>query len=200
MSSQLFTLPNLITTARLLLALVVFQLILAGEQVWLCFWLTLVVIAGDFFDGLVARQWGQSTRFGAWLDIAVDRIVELGYWLVFSVQYGLSSWVPLIFLIRGVLVDGIRSFAAQSGREAFGPNSMMQSPLGIALVSSRFSRTGYAILKAAAFGLMILAAALPSYRPTAELLVWLAVVFCLLRGLPVLIDGLRYLDRPPEPN
>jgi CDP-diacylglycerol--glycerol-3-phosphate 3-phosphatidyltransferase len=100
---------------------------------------------------------------------------------------------------RGILVDGFRALALERGFTAFGGTSMMRSPLGALLVSSRFSRGAYGFGKAAAFTLVILAFA-PGWHPALETtLVWLAlacvyatVVLCVVRGVPVLVEARRF--------
>jgi CDP-diacylglycerol--glycerol-3-phosphate 3-phosphatidyltransferase len=189
--------PNIITLARVALAFLVYGLLLTNPHeasllVW-CFWLTLLIITGDFFDGLLARKFQQSTAVGAWFDIAADRMVEICYWVVFAALGWLTAWVPIVFVTRGILVDGIRSFAQQEGYTAFGQNTLMRSTLGVVLVSSRFSRVTYAVTKAAAFGLIIIAQIYWALQPLATWLAYLATGFCVVRGLPVLLEGMRFL-------
>ena len=42
-------------------------------------------------------------------DIAGDRITELTLWIVAADTDLVPIWVPLVFIIRGVIVDTIRS-------------------------------------------------------------------------------------------
>jgi hypothetical protein len=70
---------------------------------------------------------------------------------------------------------------------------MMQSKLGKFLVASNFSRFSYAIAKAAAFCLLILAhtkACINGPLPiVAIFLAYFACAFCVLRGLPVFFEN-----------
>ena len=86
---------------------------------------------------------------------------------------------------------------------------MLQTWWGRALVASRWSRGLYAALKCLCFcylglelaltrGPVALVGALASdlhaaIRIGAHVLVWLTAAFCLLRGLPVLMEGWRYI-------
>lgn len=163
---------------------------------WLAFILTAIVIWMDGLDGYVARKFNLASSFGAMLDILSDRIVELTYWIAFAVLLWVPLWIPLLVMTRGIAVDGIRAVAKEQGFTAFGSNSMMQSPLGILLVSSRFSRWTYAVSKALAFAFLILA-----HSPNADsnllyfsmLCVYVAVGFCVIRGLPVLVEARRFM-------
>lgn len=191
--------PNLITVGRVLLSLVTVGLLwLPSESVrWVCFALTALVIWGDGLDGYLARKLNQCSKMGAVLDIAGDRVVEMTYWIVFAVLGWLPVWIPLLFLVRGTFVDAMRAQALEQGKTAFGTKTMMETPLGKFLVSSNFSRFTYAIVKALAFCLVIAAhtRALENtaVSPAAIFLSYFAAVFCVIRGLPVLIEGRRLL-------
>lgn len=196
--------PNTITFARIILALITFGLLLLTSHsefafgvyyIWGLFGLIAVVIFGDYLDGYFARKLNQSSKLGAWLDIAGDRFVEQGYWVVFSALGLISPWIAIIFIMRGIFVDGIRSFATNHGFTAFGESSMMKSTLGIVLVSSRFSRFSYAALKAIVFCFLVLCIQYPIMNFYTQVLVYLCTVFCLVRGIPVIIEGVRFLQK-----
>src|SRR4029453_19029077 len=77
---------NLITLSRLLLLFVVVAIAYQPPT-----WLKLIdipllifVFVTDGLDGYVARRRGEASQFGAMFDIAVDRIVELSLWVVFT--------------------------------------------------------------------------------------------------------------------
>ncbi len=186
---------NLISLLRTLLALVVAWMLFTPEWHWASFWLTILVIWGDGLDGYVARKLGESSKLGAVIDILGDRIVELVYWITFLALGWVPLWVPLVYIVRGVLVDGLRSVALEQGYTAFGSSTMMQHPLGVLLVSSRFSRWTYAVAKALAFSLLILShiPGLPAWiAPVAMAFVLISVGFCVMRGLPVLLESRRF--------
>jgi CDP-diacylglycerol---glycerol-3-phosphate 3-phosphatidyltransferase len=195
---------NLISLLRTLLAFVVLALLfLPSYEMYLtCFILTIVVIWMDGLDGYVARKFNESSKLGAVIDILGDRVIEQVYWVTFMALGWVPLWVPLVVIVRGVVVDGLRSIALEQGFTAFGSSSMMQSPLGVFLVSSRFSRWSYAATKALAFCMMILAHT-PELDPTAAqtildialLSTWIAVGFCVARGLPVIVESGRFFKQ-----
>lgn len=186
------------------------------------FILTLIAIWFDGLDGFVARMLHESSKFGAVLDILGDRVVENIYWIVFAVLGWIPVWIPLIVVTRGILTDGVRSIALEQGYTAFGKTTMMQTKLGHFLVASNFSRGSYAVTKALAFALLILcnfpfasmnfflegsdpnlsAQAISAWThfhniciaigPFAHFCAYAAVIFCVLRGLPVLIESKRF--------
>lgn len=186
---------NLVTVTRVGVGLVSLGLLwLPGDQWrWTAFVLTALVIWGDALDGYLARKFGQSSKFGAMLDIVGDRVVEMAYWIAFSALGWVPVWVPLLFLVRGNFVDAIRSVASEQGYTAFGETTMQKSALAKFLVASNFSRFTYAVAKAVAFCLLIAAHTAVCEHTVvpamAMFLVYFTCVFCVIRGLPVLVEG-----------
>ncbi|MBX9771015.1 MAG: CDP-alcohol phosphatidyltransferase family protein [Candidatus Obscuribacterales bacterium] len=186
---------NTITVGRVFLALATLYLLwLPGDAMrWIAFGLTVLVMWGDGLDGYFARKLNQTSKIGAMLDIVGDRAVEMAYWIAFASLSWIPAWVPLLYLIRGTFVDAIRQVASDKGYTAFGEKTMMATPVGKFLVASNFSRFSYAVAKAAAFCLVI-AAHISNLETTsvpqiAMFLVYFSCVFCVIRGLPVLIEG-----------
>jgi len=159
--------------------------------------LLIVIFALDGLDGYVARKRGEESLFGSVYDIAVDRIVENILWVVLANLGLVPLWVSLLFITRGLLVDAIRSQAAERGETPFG---MMRTAAGRFLVAGRFMRMLYGVVKGATFTWMFALQPLPALAPrlwehwagplqAAGLgLVWLSVALCLLRGIPVVVE------------
>lgn len=197
------SLANLITLARLPLLLVLVALLFVPSLAAQLFGLGLLIVLFlmDWFDGYVARVRHEVTEMGAVLDVALDRAVENILWITFMYLAMVPLWVPIVFLIRSFIVDGIRGVALAAGKSGFG---MMHSPLGRFLVASRFMRAFYGLAKAVVFCLLYLTHALALKYPGAPLalhpfnqgLIFLAVVLCVLRGIPVLLDGRIYFGGP----
>lgn len=191
--------PNTITLSRVVIAIGTMWLLWQQTDTMriAATVLTALVIWGDGLDGYFARKLNQCTKLGAVLDIAGDRVVEMMYWIAFAVLGWIPVWVPLLYLIRGTFVDAIRAQASEQGFTAFGEKTMMETPLGKFLVASNFSRFTYAVCKALAFCLIILAQ-VSSLRATplplvAMILVYVSAAFCVLRGLPVIVEGRRLM-------
>ena len=192
---------NFITIARLPLLFLYLGTLYYGNQN-LLYWNVPFIIAiflMDTLDGWVARKLGEASLLGSVLDIATDRTLEYVLWVVYA-QLGLISiLVPIIVIIRGTSVDAIRSVGMKSGLSPF---DQIQSPINKFLVSSRFMRAFYGTVKGAAAALLTLAFALESALPTWFNLVhttgliftWISVLVCVLRGVPVLIDGFRKIQ------
>jgi CDP-diacylglycerol--glycerol-3-phosphate 3-phosphatidyltransferase len=161
----------------------------------------------DTLDGIVARRRKEAGMLGSKLDIAVDRVVELVMWVVYAHLHLISVAIPIIVIIRGTMVDAVRSFSIVWGKTSFG---MMRSRWGRRLVASGFMRFTYGVSKAAAFCLLALALGLRGLwdgTPKADwaeavwtfarVVSWIATAFCVIRGAPVLLEApvqLRDLD------
>ena len=190
-------LPNLISVFRAFLSVILAAVVLkkSGNFTILnyAFWITWFVIVLDGIDGIVARKLKVSSDFGAFFDIACDRITELVFISLFVMLRWIPFWVLVIFLVRGILVDGIRGFANKEGKTAFGKKSMMESKIGYFLTSSRFMRASYGGVKAIAFAFMFLAhSTFPQILGFETFLIYLMTFCSLIRGIPVLIEGRRY--------
>jgi CDP-diacylglycerol--glycerol-3-phosphate 3-phosphatidyltransferase len=191
---------NLITLGRLLLliAVVVIAYQPPSPLHFLGVLLLIVVFVSDGLDGYVARRRNEASVFGAMFDIAGDRIVELTMWIVLADLKLVPVWVPIVFVIRGTIVDAIRSGQATHRKQS--PFSMMESPVGKWLVAGKFMRIFYAVLKAHAFCWLLLIQPVPALFPAfwaawggvmtsvGGVFVYLAVTTCLARGLPVIVE------------
>lgn len=165
-----------------------------------------VLIGMDSLDGFIARKRGQTSVLGSVLDIAADRTVEFVLWVVFADLNLISLAVPIIVIMRGIFVDAIRSVAPAQG---LAPFELMRSDLGRFLVKSPWLRTPYAVVKAMAFILLTMQSAASVVPPVlnpggnglylaAQIATWLSVLFCLVRGIPVLIEGSTVLAEQDE--
>lgn len=194
---------NLITLSRLLLLLLVVVLHYRPVDVWQFanFFLIIFIFVTDGLDGYIARKRNEASQFGALFDIAGDRMVELSLWIVAADLDLVPIWVPLVFVVRGIVVDTIRS--SESIAQGIAPFAVTRSAVGRFIVASKSMRIIYAVAKAAAFcGLALLRpfpVVLPELWQTVGpvltaltyFFVYLAVALCLLRGMPVMLEFLR---------
>ena len=200
---------NFITLSRIIITFIALGLLYFNNPVayMAAFILTAIVIWFDGLDGFIARKFNEASKIGALLDILGDRIVECSYCVVFSALGLITVFIPLIVISRGFITDGIRSLAFEKGYTAFGSTTMMESKIGKFIVASNFSRGSYAVAKAFAFVLMIVAYVPDNIIPAQNIIlkialvcVYVSVVFCVLRGLPVVIEGMRFFLNKEENN
>jgi phosphatidylglycerophosphate synthase len=154
----------------------------------------------DTVDGVVARKRGETSLFGSVLDIAADRTYELVLWVCFADLRMIPVAIPLIIIARTTLTDAFRSIGVGQGTAPFAQH---RTALGRFLVGSTFMRTGYAVTKVITFCGLALAQAFSGFPDTAYAgmvsrliavlrgTAWLAVAFCVFRGLPVIVHTLR---------
>ena len=196
---------NIITIARFPLLFIYLGILYYGNQT-LMFWnvlLIFIIFNLDSLDGWVARKLNETSLLGSVLDISTDRTLEYVLWVVYAHLGLIPVLVPIIVLIRGTSVDAVRSVRMKSGLSAF---DQIQSPLSKFLVSSRFMRAFYGIAKGAAASLLTLALALQSnpgpwpnvVYQTGLIFTWISVCLCLIRGLPVLIEGIKEIQSSPS--
>lgn len=189
---------NIITLSRLPLLIVYVALLYTGNPtiIFACIPLIVFSILLDTVDGMVARTRGETSLAGSALDIAMDRIYETVLWIVYADLDLIPVIIPIIFVIRGILTDTVRAIGMSRGKASF---DQLKSPISRFLVSSPFMRSPYGFLKALAFasatallGLLVLGHPWSGWVHTLVLVLsWSAVIFTLLRGLPVLIEGLN---------
>jgi len=201
---------NMITLIRLLLVFVVVALFNINFYANLAMLImTIIIIAMDWADGYVARKKGIASDFGALFDIAGDRIVENVLWIYFAVIGLVPFWIPIVVVVRGFITDFIRSIAFTKGKTPFGKKTMMDSGWAKALVSSRISRGIYAVSKVVAFcylaGILTLKSAITQFSLSmpdtlmsvlliiGAVIVYVTIAMCIIRGLPVIWDGRKYL-------
>ncbi len=192
-------LANIVSIARIFVAYAAIALLFV-HTTWaylLAFVLTAIAFAMDGLDGYLARKFNQSSEWGSVLDILGDRIVEVSYWTVFAVLGWISIIFPLICVARAFTTDGIRSVALSKGMTAFGEKSMQSTAWGKFICASRFMRISYAVAKVAAFMLLIVVytpgielwKGLPVLHTITMALAWIAIIFCVVRAIPVVAES-----------
>jgi len=202
--------PNKVTLLRVAVGFAAVSLF--GRGTWANLFavaLTVAAIALDALDGHLARKKQMATPLGAQLDVLGDRMIENVYFTYFAVVGMVSLWLPVLFFARGAATDFLRALALKSGHSGWGTNGMLQTWWGRALVASRWSRGLYAAMKCICFCYLGLELALTrgpvallgtiandehlTIRTLANVLTWTTAVFCIVRGLPVLIEGWKFL-------
>lgn len=208
--------PNKITLLRVAVGFSAVSLF--GRGAWAnlaAVTLTVTAIALDALDGYLARRKNLATPVGAHLDILGDRMIENVYFTYFAVVGMVSLWLPVLFFARGATTDLLRSLATRAGHSGWGANAMLKTWWGVALVGSRWSRGLYAAMKCLCFCYLGLELALTRgpvallgtldqdtlafLRVGAFALTWTTAAFCLLRGLPVLLEGWKYFTGHMSP-
>lgn len=111
-----WTIPNILTTLRLLAAPGVAIMFLYFARPWADWFAMLLFVAAaitDWFDGYLARLWKQESAFGTMLDPIADKAMVVIALLVITGFSGMNPWILLpatVILFREVFVSGLREF------------------------------------------------------------------------------------------
>lgn len=164
---------NVVTIARLVLAVPTLFLIVDQGSSWLTVTLWFVLSTTDGLDGWLARRDG-TTRSGAFLDPLADKFLVLGGFVALGVTGDFSWAAVLIVTVREVGVSMYRSYAARHG---------------ISLPARRLGKWK-AFVQFVAVGIVLLP---PTYEwATAhDVVLWLAVALSVVSGLDIVVSGQR---------
>ncbi|MBS3936177.1 MAG: CDP-alcohol phosphatidyltransferase family protein [Sulfuritalea sp.] len=103
MRTDILTLPNLITFARLgLLPILLWAL--AVREYGMAFALFVAASVGDGLDGFLARKLNQRSRLGALLDPIADKLTILGIAWVLATQGILPVWIAALMTLRDLII------------------------------------------------------------------------------------------------
>ncbi len=189
-----FNLPNQLTWARLILAIIMF--VAMGFQWYVTSFVLFVIAAGtDWLDGYFARKYDLVTTLGRILDPFADKFIICGAFIYLSaaaiLQEGfagyLPAWVVVIIVGRELLVTALRGFMEQHGVDF---SAKMAGKLKMVLQC------------VAAGGCLIVLAVLatesevPAWLEwTTKVSVWAAVVLTIYSGLEYIIAVGKGLQR-----
>jgi CDP-diacylglycerol--glycerol-3-phosphate 3-phosphatidyltransferase len=112
--NALATPANLLTLARIIVAVPTLFLIHDEGARWLTFGLWIAITGTDSLDGWLARRDG-ATRSGAFLDPVADKLIVLGGLAVLA-DLGVYPWWPVVVIaVREIGISAYRSIAGRRG-------------------------------------------------------------------------------------
>ncbi len=117
-----WTLPNMLTIARLIAVPLIPIMFLFFARPWADWYaMVLFVVAAitDYLDGYLARAWKLETLFGAAMDPIADKALVMIALLVINGYAGLTPWIMLpsaIIIYREVFVSGLRESLGAKAR------------------------------------------------------------------------------------
>ena len=120
---MLFNLPTALTWLRIVL-IPVFVGVYYLPAAWLSLpqknWLAMSVFAlaaiTDWADGYLARRWGQTSAFGAFLDPVADKLIIAAALIVLVWLDRAETWLAIIIIGREIAVSALREWMAQIGK------------------------------------------------------------------------------------
>ncbi len=101
---RIATVPNALSAVRLLGVPLFLYWVLWTHQDGRAILLLMAAGATDYFDGKIARSFGQSSRLGQLLDPAADRLYILATLLALVARSGLPLWWALALIGRDLVL------------------------------------------------------------------------------------------------
>jgi CDP-diacylglycerol---glycerol-3-phosphate 3-phosphatidyltransferase len=184
-------LPNILTYGRIAAVPVVVALLywqsIEGGGLWLR-WVALAVFAAagitDFFDGYLARVWGQQSSLGRMLDPIADKLLVSSCLLMLAAEEIIHGWsllAAVIILCREILVSGLREYLAE---------------LRVGVPVTRLAKWK-TIGQMVAIGFLIAGPAgdrvIPDVTKVGIVLLWASAILTLYTGWDYMRAGLRYV-------
>jgi CDP-diacylglycerol--glycerol-3-phosphate 3-phosphatidyltransferase len=128
-----FNLPNQLTAARFVLALVLFALIAFQAWLW-CLVVFAVAAFTDWLDGYLARKQNLTSTLGRILDPLVDKVLMCGVYVCLlpqGQQEGwLAPWMVNVVVARELLITGLRGYLESLGAR-FGADWLGKLKMGL---------------------------------------------------------------------
>jgi cardiolipin synthase len=182
---MLNSLPNILTVSRILaIPAICAAFFLPGIwSAWIP--LGLFVAAGitDWFDGYLARKWGQMSDLGRFLDPVADKLLVAAVILMliaFERIDRITCLAAVVIMCREITVTGLREFLAE---------------LRVKVPVSKLAKWK-TTMQLIALGILIVGDHGPAFlhiRLVGEIGLWIAAVLTLYTGWDYLQTGLRHM-------
>lgn len=114
-TDRTFTVPNLLSMARLLGVPVFLWLILVPQADGWAVLLLLVAGATDWLDGYLARKWNQISRLGQLLDPIADRLYILATLIGLLLRDIIPWWLVALLVARDVVMALVLAVLKRQG-------------------------------------------------------------------------------------
>jgi len=113
---SLLTIPNALTFLRFLgIPLFIYLTLKLHADGWA---IAVLAVGGatDYFDGKLARQWNQTSRFGELADPAIDRLYIVATLIVFLIRDIVPVWIILVLIGRDFILGVLTIQLKRAGR------------------------------------------------------------------------------------
>jgi CDP-diacylglycerol---glycerol-3-phosphate 3-phosphatidyltransferase len=199
-ANTILNVPNVLTTLRFLLSIVVFVLI-PLEQYVAATCVFILAASTDWVDGWWARKYGQVTKLGRIFDPFVDKIIICGTFIFLAAEWpasGIAPWMAVVVMGREMLVTAIRSEIEGRGGD-FSAQMMGKLKMVfqcVAVVASLFALQYWRQVLLPAGVKPGSTDFVPAWLYwTLHISVWLAVVSTVYSGLEYVVAAARILSR-----
>jgi len=131
--SQVFNLPNQLTAARVVLAIILFGLI-SLEWWWFCLAVFALAALTDWLDGYFARLHNLTSSLGRSFDPLADKVLICGTYIfllnVSEGRSGLTPWMVTLVVARELIVTSLRTYLETFGSR-FGADWLGKLKMGL---------------------------------------------------------------------
>ena len=112
------TIPNLLTTFRLLLTPVIIYYFLEHTPLSQAIATAIFFVAAftDWYDGYYARKHNLISRLGQFLDPLADKILVSGILIAFYLNNYIFGWIVFTIIARDFVITFLRSYALIRGK------------------------------------------------------------------------------------
>ena len=69
----------------------------------------------DWLDGYLARKWGQTSSFGAFLDPVADKLIVAAALILLVELERTQAWLAMVIIGREITISALREWMAQIG-------------------------------------------------------------------------------------
>ncbi len=148
-TDRVWTVPNILSLARLILSIAVFVLIewRLDAAATIAF---LVASTTDWVDGWYARRYSQVSRLGRIFDPLVDKVLICGAVIMLATTTGpILPWMAVLVVVRELVVTAVRAEMERAGTD----------------FSAGWSGKVKMVLQCAAIALVLAARAWPEWTP-----------------------------------
>jgi cardiolipin synthase len=183
MPSQLTSVPNLITYARILAVPVICWLLTIPSTTarWIALIVYIAAALSDFVDGYLARKLNQGSALGRMLDPIADKLLVNALLIVLAFTGDFDGWdlIPAIaIMLRETLVPGLREYLGNAHIEVR------------VTTLAKWKTTAQLI----ALAVVIFAGLYPAAALIADLVLWLAAVLTVITGVQYFASAWPHLS------
>ena len=178
----MYNIPNLLTISRIIVIPAIFLTVYIHSAAWQVTAAVLFILASitDYFDGYLARQWGETSAFGRLLDPIADKLLVASALVVILARHMVVcelSYIPVIVILcREILVSGLREF-------------LREVNVGMPVTRLAKWKTGFQIT---ALSMMLLKGFF-YWGEIGEVLLWIAGVLTFITGYQYFQKSLDYV-------
>jgi len=180
--ARIANLANLLTLLRLLLVPIFLLALFAdgGHQIAgriLAFVIFAIACITDRFDGLLARNYGMATEFGAFVDPIADKALIGSALIGLSMLGELPWWVTVVIMTREVAVTVLRLAVIRRG-----------------VIPASWGGKLKTLVQAVAIGLFVLPLSGP-FLVVASVLMGAAILLTVVTGIDYVVSTVREVRR-----